>query len=449
LQKPDFDVGIIGGGPAGSSLAAYLAKAGISNVVFEGDIFPRPHVGESLVPSSTRVFKELGFLKIMEKNSFPRKYGAVWTVESNALTADHDWEGLPPDNQVNIRFEEREQPGVDQNYTYHVDRAKFDELLLEHAEKLGATIYAGVTVKNVEFDSDEFPTVQLSTSMRKSKIKVRMIVDASGRRTFLGNRLKLKVNDPVFDQYALHTWFENFDRGISNRKDYIFIHFVPITNTWVWQIPISDSVTSIGLVTPKKSFIGSKQDREEFFWETLKARPELYENLKQADQLSPLKAEGDYSYSMSQICGDRFILIGDAARFVDPIFSSGVSVALNSARFASRDIINSIEKGEFSRGNFIKYETKIQRGIKNWYNFISLYYRLNILFTYFINKPRYRLDILKLLQGDVYDDDEPRVLNEMRNIVTLVEKDENHIWHDLLGDLGADSLGITLPDNES
>lgn len=444
MQKPDFDIGIIGGGPAGASLAAYLAKAGVSSVVFESETFPRPHVGESLVPSSTRVFKELGFLEQMEKNGFPHKYGAVWTVASSELTAEHDWEGLEPDNQANIRFEERNQPGVDQNYTYHVDRAKFDHLLLEHAEKLGATVYTGVTVKDVSFPSDELPAVQISTKMKRSKINVSIVVDASGRRTFLGNRLKLKVKDPVFDQYALHTWFEGYDRGKSRKGDYIFIHFVPITNTWVWQIPISDSVTSIGLVTQKKHFVGSKQDRENFFWETLKARPELFESLKQADQLSPLKAEGDYSYAMNQICGDRFILIGDAARFVDPIFSSGVSVALNSARFASHDILSSMEKGTFLRGNFARYEAKISRGIKNWHEFITLYYRLNILFTAFINNPHYRLDILKLLQGDVYDEEEPKVLKEMRKIVTVVEKDEKHIWHNLLGDLGTDTLESTL-----
>lgn len=122
--NPDFDVGIIGGGPAGSALAAYLAKAGVSCVLLESELFPRAHVGESLVPSSTRVFKELDFLDQMEAAKFPHKYGAVWTAAESDITFDHEWEGLTPDCRADIRFDEREQAGVDQNYTYHVDRGQ-------------------------------------------------------------------------------------------------------------------------------------------------------------------------------------------------------------------------------------------------------------------------------------------------------------------------------------
>ena len=160
--KPDFDVGIISGGPAGAGLAAYLAKSGVDCVVFERDLFPRPHVGESLVPSSTRVFKELGFVEAMEHAKFPHKYGAVWTAASNTGTLDHDWEGLAPDCRADVRFDEREQPGVDQNYTYHVDRGKFDLLLLKHAHKLGATVYSGVAVRDVDFCAGSNPELKLS-----------------------------------------------------------------------------------------------------------------------------------------------------------------------------------------------------------------------------------------------------------------------------------------------
>ena len=140
-MEPDFDIGIIGGGPAGSSLAAYLAKAGVKCVVFERELFPRPHIGESLVPSSTRVFKELGFLDKMEEAKFPRKYGAAWTANDDTKAYNHDWEGMKPDCHAMFRFEERAQVGVDKNYTYHVDRGKFDLLLLQHANELGATVY--------------------------------------------------------------------------------------------------------------------------------------------------------------------------------------------------------------------------------------------------------------------------------------------------------------------
>lgn len=445
--KYDYEVAIIGGGPAGSSMAAYLAKNGVKCVVYEREKFPRPHVGESFVPSSTRVLNELGFLPKMEEHKFPHKLGAVWTVSTSYLTASHGWEDLQPEAQADVRFEEREQTGIHQKYTYHVDRGLFDQLLLNHAGELGATVFEEAVVNDVNFLDD---CVELKVALKEAsgngggsqRVIVKMVVDASGRRTFLGNRLKLKVKDPVFDQYAIHTWFEDFDRGTIDptKQDYIYVHFLPITNAWIWQIPITDRITSIGVVTQKKNFIGSKKQREEYFWDCLASRPELYNAIKSANQVRPFTEEGDYSYAMTDITGDRWIMIGDAGRFVDPIFSTGVSIALSCSRFAHQDILKAIETNDFSKASFGNYEATLRRGVRTWYEFISVYYRLNILFTAFINNPKYRLDVLKLLQGDVYDEEEPAVLTEMRRIVSVVENNPNHIWHKLLGELSANEL---------
>jgi flavin-dependent dehydrogenase len=436
----DFDVGIIGGGPAGSSMASYLAQAGVKCVVFERELFPRYHVGESLVPSSTRVLSDLGLMDQMEKEKFPRKYGAAWTADEQAKLYDHDWEGVDPDCQAEVRFEEREQPGVNRNHTYHVDRGKFDLMLLQNAAKLGSAVYEGVRVRGVDF-SPEHPAVKFAMGRKEMSVNVRMVVDASGRQTLLGNQLKIKVKDDVFDQYAIHTWFAGYDRRIFAKKpehtDFIYIHFLPISNSWVWQIPITDEITSIGVVTQKKNFAGSKQDRENFFWDCLSSRPGLAEALRAAERVHAFREEGDYSYAMTQLCGDRFVLVGDAGRFVDPIFSTGVSIALNSSRFAHRDILSALERNDFSRASFSNFETTLKLGTKNWYDFISVYYRLNVLFTYFVSDPRYRLDVLKLLQGDVYDEAQPPVLEKMRKMVSDVERHPEHPWHHLLGSLTA------------
>ncbi len=444
MPQFDFDIGIIGGGPAGAATAAYLAKAGLSCVVFERELFPRPHVGESLVPSSTRVFKELGFLDQMDKAGFPKKYGAAWTsaTQEERVYIDNitdNFTGDDNDCHAGVRFGERAQAGVDRNYTFHVDRGKFDLLLLQHAYRLGATVYEGVRVQDVDFSEPGRPRIHFSIANQQASTAVRMVVDASGRRTLLGNQLKLRVQDPVFDQYALHTWFEGYDRTLMaadpTQLEFIFIHFLPISNSWVWQIPITETITSIGVVTQKKNFAKSRAEREEFFWNCIESRPKLASGLRAAQQIRPLSDEGNYSYAMKQICGDNYIMVGDAARFVDPIFSTGVSIALNSARFASADIVRAVEVGDFSRDSFQRFETTIRRGTKNWYEFISVYYRLNVLFTKFVNDPRYRLDVLKLLQGDVYDDDSPEVIEIMKNMVSEVECDENHKWHDRLGTL--------------
>src|SRR5579871_3100280 len=315
LERPDTDVAIIGGGPAGGSMAAYLAKAGVKCTVFESEIFPRPHVGESLVPSSTRVFRELDFIKVMEERRFPRKYGAAWTAAGISKVYGHDLQGLEadqihPNTEALIRFDERAQPGVDLNYTYHVDRGEFDNALLQYANRLGAAIHEGVKVENVDTSG---PLVRLRYTVggRPTESTARIVVDGSGRRTLLGNQMKLRTRDPVFDQFAVHSWFGDYDRvswaKTEAQKNYIFIHFLPITNTWVWQIPITESVTSIGVVTQPKNFDKSREGREQLFWDCVATRPEVAERLRAATQLRPFKEEGDYSYSMQQICGDKWV----------------------------------------------------------------------------------------------------------------------------------------------
>jgi 1H-pyrrole-2-carbonyl-[peptidyl-carrier protein] chlorinase len=428
VSDVDFDIGIIGGGPAGSAAASYLAKAGLSCALFESELFPRPHVGESLVPATTPVLADIGALATIDEAGFPQKYGAAWTSATAQNIPTMGFSGLFHGfRAAEIEFNEREQPGVSQDYTYHVDRGKFDLLLLQHANGLGTKVFEGIRVRRVDF-SESTPR----------------IVFPVGRSTFLGRQLRLKVADPVFNQYAIHTWFDGMERSAlavdAEKSDYIFIHFLPITDTWVWQIPITDTVTSVGVVTQKKHFTAAKADLESFFWECVGSRPELRAALEESARVCPFKPEGDYSYGMKEICGDGFLLIGDAARFVDPIFSSGVSVALNSARLASYDIIAAAEAGDFTKPRFGAFEAKLRRGVRNWYEFISIYYRLNILFTAFVQDPRYRLDVLKMLQGDVYDTAEPKALTAMREITRQVEENPDHLWHPHLGSLRAPSL---------
>lgn len=413
-----YDVIIIGGGPAGSSIGSYLSQAGISNLVLESEIFPREHVGESLVMTTVRNFQDLGLLPVMESGEYVRKYGASWHA--------------PNGKEFSIDFADWRQEGIHQTYTYHVDRAKFDLELLKNAQKLGSKVLQGVHVKQVLFEGSKAVGVRVNVAGTEIDIPAKLIVDASGRGTVLGNQLKMKKKDPIFDQYAVHSWFTDLDRGDGETADYIHIYFLPIERGWVWSIPINEKITSVGVVADKKVFRDNFNDLETYFYGNTKTNPGLEHSMRNAKRIKPFKTEGDYSYKMDKFVGDSWMLVGDAARFVDPIFSSGVSVALNSGKFAAEQIIKVFESGDFSEAALKPYETKLLKGVEIWYEFIRLYYKLLPLFTHFIQSKKHRLEVLRLLQGEVFDRTEVPVLDAMREYIAKVEKTEGHLLRENL-----------------
>ena len=421
------DVIIIGGGPAGSMLGCYLSMAGISHTIFESALHPRPHVGESMVTATTRVFQEIGFLETMEREGFIRKYGASWHPPTST-------------GEFAIEFGEFPQEGITQDYTYHVDRSKFDLLLLKHAESLGSKIYQGVHVKKVLFEDGRANGVRINLDDKEIDLSCKLVVDASGRHTLLGRQLSLKKNDPIFNQYAVHAWFKNVDKGAGPTADFIHVYFLPVERGWVWQIPITDEITSVGVVAEKEVFKQSKMDIESYFQTHTSFSPDLAHGMRQARRINDFKTEGDYSYSMEKLVGDGFLLIGDAARFVDPIFSSGVSVAAHSAKFAAERIQYALKIGDFSEAILKPYEDKLRRGVDIWYEFIRLYYKLLPLFTLFIQSKQHRLAVLRLLQGEVYDRQEVPVLGAMREFIEGVEKSENHVFRDQLTEIPIDRM---------
>ena len=427
------DVIIIGGGPAGSALGCYLSMAGISNTIFEGDIHPRPHIGESLITASTRVFKEIGFLETMDSEGFVRKYGSTWHAPANK-------------GRISIEYCEFPQKGIEQPFTYHVDRSRFDALLLKHANQLGSKVYQGVRVKEVLFEEGRACGVRVQIGDKELDVPARVVVDASGRNTLLGGQLNLKKKDKIFKQRAVHAWFEDVDRGSNPTSEHIHIYFLPVDRGWAWQIPITDKITSIGVVAEKEVFKNDRLDIENYFRTLIRSNENLAQAMRMARRINEFKSEGDYNYSMSRFVGDGFLLIGDAARFVDPIFSSGVSIALYSAKFAAECIQHAFAIRDFSAWVFEPYELKLRSGVDTWYEFIRLYYKLLPLFTYFINSKKYRFQILQLLQGEVFDRPEVPVLEVMRKFVKTMETSENHLFKARLTDIPIDAIPDDLLD---
>ncbi|MBA3831090.1 MAG: tryptophan 7-halogenase [Chthoniobacterales bacterium] len=426
MNNHENNVVIIGGGPAGSALGCYLSKAGIKNTIYEAANHPRDHVGESMVMSSVRVFDEIGFLPVMEREGFVRKYGASWH---------------PPiaKGEAAIAFNEFPQESIRQDYTYHVDRKKFDLLLLKHAESLGTKVYQGIGATKVLFDENNYARgIQIKVAGQELEVPARMVVDASGRNTLLGKQLKVKKTDPIFDQFAVHAWFENVDKSQVDSSEYIHIYFLPVQRGWAWQIPITHEVTSMGIVAEKEVFKGAKLGPGEYFDKYVASNPDLAHAMRDARRVNEFKMEGDYSYKMDTFAGNGFVLIGDAARFVDPIFSSGVSVALYSAKYSSERIVEAFKSDDFSEANLKPYEVKLRSGIDIWYEFIRLYYKLLPLFTHFISSKEHRVEVLRLLQGEVFDRREVPVLDAMRKFIKIVETTPNHVFAGQLSDIPID-----------
>lgn len=417
------DVIIIGGGPAGSSIGAYLSNAGVSNMILESAVHPRAHVGESLVASTTRVMKELGFLETVEREAFIHKFGATWHAPRSEGT-------------FSIRFGEFPIEDIDQDYSYHVDRSRFDMLLLRHAETLGSDVHEATPVKHVIMDGDRAVGVRATIDGVEQDLRCKFVVDASGRASLLGNQLKLKEKDPLFDQYAVHAWFEGVDRGPEETADDIHIYFLEVERGWAWQIPITEEVTSMGVVADRKVFKAGKSDYGAYFDSLLAGNSNFARSMKGARRINDFKADGDYSYTMKRFAGPGYVLVGDAARFVDPIFSSGVSVALECGRSASKAIVKSLADGNGGEAAALaEYEQRLKKGVTIWYEFITLYYKLLPLFTYFIQNKKYRFQVMRLLQGEVFDRDEVPVLDAMRKFIESVEKSPNHAFREQLTDL--------------
>jgi len=414
---PDARVIIIGGGPAGSTLGAYLAKAGVPHLILDQAAHPRAHVGESLVCSTTRIFQDINFLSVMEREKFVRKYGAVWT----------HWED---ERERVVRFREIPELGLTQDYTYHVDRGRFDQLLLQHAAQLGSRVLENARVESVEFDATGAATgVRVKQNGQERTLRCQLVVDASGRNTVLGSQLRLKRHDALFDQFAVHNWFEGVDRGQEETADYIHIHILSLPRAWVWLIPINPTVTSVGIVTKGSDFTKNHESTEAFFARHIASHPLLARRMAKARPMQEFTREGNYSYVMDRFAGDGWLLLGDAARFVDPVFSSGVSVAMESAKRAADVIIRALAQNHVGAGAFTEYEQTLRAGMDIWREFILLYYQLPPLFFDLIAQPDTRGQLTKLLQGDVYDRSSAPILGQMRSTIKAVAADRQHPWH--------------------
>lgn len=415
-QNPEFDVIIIGGGPAGATLGSLLGQHGRRALILERDIHPRDHVGESLTPSTNPIFERIGFLEKIEDAGFIRKPGACWTAPRG-----------PAGKFVTIRLGEFPPPGASQLYTYNVERDAFDALLLRHARDSGAQVLQGVSAQQVLFEDGRAVGVRARAGQGWERdLTARVVVDASGRRCVLSKQLGLRRKDREFNQFAIFSWFRGVEPNPPGYEGFLFLHFLGLERAWAWTIPMRNGVTSVGVVTDKADFQKSGRSHEEFFDSLVGRNRSFRHAMRDAERIRPWWVEGDYSYSMETLVGDGWLLIGDALRFVDPIFSTGVDVAAYSAAYAFEAIQASLAGGDEGEA-FRAYEGRVSDGVEAWYDLIALFYRLQNLFTVYAVKSRFREKVVRILQGNLYN---PESLARAREIISLMEESSRKIEED-------------------
>lgn len=337
----DYEVVVIGGGPAGSASAAHLARKGHKVLLVEREVFPRFHIGESQLPWSNEILRILGVEEAIQAVGFTRKWGASFTSNDGGADQYADFS----------RAVETPTP-----QTWQVPRAEFDHVLLQHAEKSGAEVLQGARMLDAIFDKDGVTVSYVDPKGLPRSARTRMVVDASGRAGFLAKRFGTRDVDPLLRNVAVHAQFEHVPRKEGRRAGDIQMVTRP-DRGWFWFIPISPTIMSVGAVIPKAVHDASVQATPEQTLERYVAEtPAAAALMRDAKRVSPGRYDADYSYLHSQHAGDRWVLVGDSGGFLDPIFSTGVLLALQSAVEAGDIISEGLKTGDLGRHRFASFE---------------------------------------------------------------------------------------------
>ncbi|HEV8585361.1 MAG TPA: NAD(P)/FAD-dependent oxidoreductase [Methylomirabilota bacterium] len=350
-----FDVVVIGGGPGGSSAATFLSDGGLRVALFERERFPRFHVGESLMPATMLLLEELGAKSAIEERGFQLKYGASFYDEENGHTQTFYF-----------------LPGMPwPNYSYQVPRAEFDAVLLEHAKKRGVTVYQPAAVTATDFDAGGV-TVTADGEGRPLSARAAMLVDATGRDAFIAARYGRRRRIPNLGKVALFAHYKGAARQTGLEEGNIRIYV--FREGWIWWIPLPDDVTSVGTVCHARTTREWTGKLEGLHDAMIAKSPGVSAALRGGARMTPVHTEANFAYDNSPVVGDRFVAVGDAIAFVDPIFSGGVYIALRTGRLAATSILEAFRAGDLSARRFAGYERRVRTGLEPLFKFIHKYY---------------------------------------------------------------------------
>jgi flavin-dependent dehydrogenase len=369
----DFDFAVAGGGPAGSSAAISLGQHGRSVVLFEREPFPRFHIGESLLSTANDAFVALGVRNKIEAACFPEKWGArLYT---------HDGQSGRYVDFTEVREVTRAQ-------TFQVCRQEFDRILLERAREVGVDVRENCNVSACEFSTD---AAILGVASRDdgatSRVRVRAVVDATGRAGLIARKFNLRTDEPRLANIAIFSHYTNVPRLEGPRPDDIRL-LARSDAGWFWIIPISKELTSVGVVLPKALYRRlANGSSEETLNKAIADTPSVAKLMREARREWPVRVEKDFSYSASAYAGDRWILAGDAGSFLDPVFSTGVSIAMESGIEAAAELHRALARNDFSASSFAAFSRRQRKRFESFRRFVVGFYTPQFRDLFFSPQP--------------------------------------------------------------
>jgi flavin-dependent dehydrogenase len=411
-SKNNYDAIVVGAGPAGSSTAALLAEKGHDVLVVEKEKFPRYHVGESLMPFCYFPLERLGLVDTLMESANPRKYCVQFVRQDGFLS------------QPFYFFQHFDHPS---STTWQVWRSEFDKMILDKARANGASVMEETKAKGLIKNGERVEGIKVeSKEIGPIELRAPIVVDASGRDCFAAHKQKWMIRDPQLKKIALWTYFKGAKRDPGLDEGATTVAYLP-NKGWFWYIPLSGDMVSVGIVAERDYlFNGSTKDHQEIFQREVQNNEWIKEHLTEAEQTGEYRITGEYSYRNRYCASEGLVLAGDALGFLDPVFSSGVFLALKSGVMLADEIDSSLRKGDLSAKSFDQYGKRMQSSIETMRKIVYAFYDKDFSFGDIAKRGEHlRAALTDCLIGNVDDNEFRELFDAMSDVANLPEPIEH------------------------